>query len=240
MITMSPAAKIGQLRFRPRLWPSLAALLVVALALAAANWQFGRAEQKRALQAKFDEAQALPALPLKGGEPVDALQYRHIVARGEWAPDKAIWLDNKTYKGLAGYQLLMPVRLAGSEQFLLVNRGWVPRSANLAKAAAARAGLVEVRGLAVVPPAKYFELSQDTIAGNVWQNLRLERYTRRYSVSVLPVVVEQDSHAADGLIREWSRPDAGVQKHVAYAVQWLCIAAVVVVLYVVLNTKRRG
>jgi cytochrome oxidase assembly protein ShyY1 len=53
-----------------------------------------------------------------------------------------------------------------------------------------------------------------------------------------PIVVQQTSDADDGLARDWPRPDAGVDKHRIYALQWYSFAALAAVLYVFLSFKR--
>jgi cytochrome oxidase assembly protein ShyY1 len=55
-----------------------------------------------------------------------------------------------------------------------------------------------------------------------------------------PFVIEQASDAQDGFVRQWERPDAGVDRHRSYALQWYSFAFLTVVLYVVLNFKRVG
>jgi cytochrome oxidase assembly protein ShyY1 len=54
------------------------------------------------------------------------------------------------------------------------------------------------------------------------------------------VVIEQHSPAPDGLTRDWPRPDAGIEKHESYALQWYSLAALAVVLFVALSFRRAG
>jgi len=42
----------------------------------------------------------------------------------------------------------------------------------------------------------------------------------------------------DGLVRVWERPDAGVNTHRAYALQWYVMGLMIAVLYFSLNLKR--
>ena len=51
-------------------------------------------------------------------------------------------------------------------------------------------------------------------------------------------VIEQHSALDDGLIRDWPRPDLGVEMHESYALQWYSLAALSVVLLFALNFKR--
>jgi len=72
----------------------------------------------------------------------------------------------------------------------------------------------------------------------VWPNLVLERYAKWSGLDLLPVVLQQTNDTGDRLVRDWPRPDFGIEKHKAYALQWYALAAVTVILYVVLNLKR--
>jgi len=98
-------------------------------------------------------------------------------------------------------------------------------------------GTVEVSGIATLPPQRYIELSSETITGNVWQNLSIERYARVQHVAVLPVLV-LDDHPAPGLAPVRETPDAGVAKHVEYEFTWLALALTALVLWIALNTRR--
>jgi surfeit locus 1 family protein len=43
---------------------------------------------------------------------------------------------------------------------------------------------------------------------------------------------EPGAQAADGLLRDWPAPDAGLQKHYGYAFQWFALSALILGLYV--------
>ena len=70
------------------------------------NWQSGRADQKRAAAARLER----------------------VVVEGEFLPRYTVYLDNKTRRGRAGYEIVTPLRLRGAASHVLVNRGWVPFS----------------------------------------------------------------------------------------------------------------
>jgi cytochrome oxidase assembly protein ShyY1 len=72
----------------------------------------------------------------------------------------------------------------------------------------------------------------------VWQNLVLDRYREWSKLELQPIVIQQTSPAADGLVREWGPPDAGADRHRGYALQWFALAVLALLLYVVLNLKR--
>lgn len=229
-------------RFR---WPgpvvTTAALAVIAVCVAAGNWQTRRAEYKEGLAAQLDSRAAAPPAAL-GASPVDADEWawRRVRVRGSYVPGKAVLLDNRVLRGRVGYEVLMPLRIEGGDRHVVVNRGWVaapPTRAEL-PAVATPAGVQEIEGVAVLPPARVFELGDGVPAGAVWQHFLLDRYVQWSGLQVQPVVVQQTGDAGDGLVREWVRPDTGVQKHRGYAMQWYLFAGLTVVLYVSLNIRR--
>jgi len=92
--------------------------------------------------------------------------------------------------------------------------------------------------MAVDPHSRYLELMHAAVQGRVWQNLDFARYAATTRLPLQPVLLLQTTPLADGLQRDWPRPDTGVSMHVGYAIQWYSLAATLVVLWLVLNVKR--
>jgi hypothetical protein len=109
-------------------------IAVGALALAGAGgiglgrWQLERAELHRDVAASFRSATGLAAIeqPIAARE-LDDLRYRRIRLHGRYRAGTQILLDNMTFRGQAGYQVLTPLDIGGS-RLVLVNRGWVAAS----------------------------------------------------------------------------------------------------------------
>ena len=70
------------------------------------------------------------------------------------------------------------------------------------------------------------------------QNVDLGAFAADTGLALQPIVIEQRSDSGDGLLREWPRPDAGIERHEGYALQWYSLAALAVVLAVVLSFRR--
>jgi surfeit locus 1 family protein len=237
MMTM----RIGQFSFEPRLVTTLAAVFFFALLLALGRWQLNRAAEKEARQALYDARLGETAVVLTGSVPdAQPLLYRRVRAAGEWIGARQIFIDNQIRGGRAGFNVITPLRLEGRDEAVLVNRGWIARNAAeypRAPAVEVPTGRVEVAGLATRPPARYRELSAQTVAGNVWQNLDIERYAAQSGIKLLPVVVLADTPAA-GLAAVHEKPDAGVAKHYEYALTWFALAATVLALWLAMNLRR--
>ena len=226
---------------RLRMVPTLAAAATIALTVSLGNWQSGRAREKEALQQRLDALGREAPVHL-GAEAADAaaLDLRRVIARGEWQPERMVLHDNRTRRGQPGYHVLMPLKLEGGTLHVLVNRGWIAadRDRSVLPQITTPPGTVSVEGVARVPGDKVFELAGDTQQGRVWQNVTLPRFRDWSGLQLQPVVVQQTNDAGDGLVREWDRPDLGIDKHRGYALQWYAFAALAAVLLLVLSVKR--
>jgi surfeit locus 1 family protein len=229
-------------KFKFRIGPTLIAIGFFVGALLLANWQLNRAQQKIILQNTFSQMSAKPAIDPQQCLTADSCLYRKIHVYGEFLSQHTIYLDNKIYRGQAGYDVLTPLKFTdnGNDIYILVNRGWVAKTFNqqtLPNIPTVTRSL-ELEGIAVIPSTKFFQLSKINVEGRIWQNLKLDQYHELTGLTVLPVVLEQITKTDDGLIREWQQPNFGIEKHQGYAFQWFSLAALVLVLYFTLNIKR--
>lgn len=233
-------------RFRARFWPTLATVLLVPVFLALGYWQLQRADEKRALQAQYDARADGPAVQVEGRlQRPEELQFYRVTAKGRYETEYEFLLDNRVHHGQPGYHVITPLRIAGSDVRVLVNRGWIPLGEDRAHppAHAAPTGALEITGVATVPAEKYFTLAEPAPIRpgqwpRVWQNLDLARYRAAVPFPVQPVVVLLDPAAPGGFAREWNRLDAGISVHLGYAFQWFLLAAVLAGLYVYLSLRR--
>lgn len=232
---------LGSYRFAPRLVPSLAAILFCVLTVALGNWQTRRAEEKTVLQQRLDAYTVLPPLELgqlrvKPSEWVD----HRVSVRGRFSPEQTVFIDNRVREGIPGYYVVTPLRITGGDMHVLVNRGWIAAGSRREHLPTVNTpeGTVAIEGIAAVPLAHPYELAPDAKSGPLRQNLVPERMEAETGLAMQPVVVLQTSPASDGLMHEWPKPDAGVDMHRAYALQWYVMAALAAVSWIVLNLRR--
>lgn len=239
---MHPSPRRAAASRTVRYAPTLAAVALVALFLAAAHWQYSRMHEKQALRAQLDAAIASPAIELPHGvDDWSALRYQPVLLAGRYDARHQILIDNRIDEGRVGYHVVTPLLLRDGRA-VLVDRGFVPRGATLGDVPVVpvAAGDVEVRGR-IELPGRYFELGHPVPVGNVWQNLDPARFSTATGVAVMPVIIEQDPSDArgDGLARNWPAPDLGVDKHRSYMLQWIAFAGVIVALWVWFNFLRK-
>ena len=104
------------------LFAAAAALIFIRLGF----WQLNRLHERRARNATIEQQQRGAPLPLVA-LPHDTAQahYRAASVDGRYDYEHELVLSNRTRRGSPGVDLLTPVRIAGSDTAVLVNRGWV-------------------------------------------------------------------------------------------------------------------
>ena len=250
---------VGRRHFRPRLLPSLAAAVLVPLFISAGQWQWNKYITKSELQAQLDTRVVEPEIRIPATL-VDAqsMRYRKVVARGHYEPEFQVLIDNRIFRSQAGYHVITPLRLEGSNVRLLINRGWIPALAERSDVpkVVTPAGAIEISGTAIIPGTHFLRLGsagRDDRNGplgepgrntqnnqhSVWQNLDLSVYAQSVTFPVQPIIIQLASESdAGGFVREWPRPDERIQTNLGYALQWWTFAATTVALWLVVNFRK--
>lgn len=221
--------------------PALAAVILFALTMAAGRWQLARAHYKESLRQRFDAAQAEVPFDV-GTQPaaVRDMDFHRASAHGIWLPERTIFLDNRVQGGVAGYEVVMPLRLPNTARVLLVNRGWVRSDGHRDRLpqVPTPAGEISLTGRVNTLSGHFLELAGEAAPGRIWQNLTLERYARWSGLELQPFLLEQTSPAEDGLVRNWPAVDFGIDRHYGYALQWFAFAAITAFLFVFLSLRK--
>ncbi len=228
-------------QFRVKFWPTVAATLAIVILLMLGNWQLSRAQEKETRQEQLDRLSQQPVISLPTTQiRLEDYQFRQIEVHGTYVPSHTIYLDNKIYRGVVGYQIITPVRLGTSSMHVLINRGWVAagRTRDQLPNVPTPSDEVRILGIANSPTQRTLELSTETVSGRVWENLHLDRYRQATGLTLQPLVILQQNDVKDGLVRQWSRPDSGATRNLGYAFQWFSMALAVLILYLVLSVKR--
>ncbi len=238
----------SQIRFRPGLVPTLATLLLFPLLIWLGVWQLHRAQEKTQLQAELDARNRINPIVISA-TPQRALdlQYFRVTAQGYYDPRYQILLDNQTHDGYVGYDVITPLRIAGSDMRVLVNRGWVPLGVDrqhLPKIQTPE-GVQRISGIATIPDPHYFTLARPgPVTGpwqTVWEDMDMHRYGKAAPFPLQPVVILLDPDSqAGGFLRKWRRPDTGIAMHQSYAFQWFALATALVIIYIWVNLQRVG
>jgi len=108
---------------------SLMALILVALCLWAAQWQFQRGIDRQDRNDTIEAQLTLPTLaiteiPSKDISQIEKFEWRTVNASGAFKSEQQILLKNRYFEGVYGYEVLTRFELSDG-RFIWVDRGWV-------------------------------------------------------------------------------------------------------------------
>ncbi|MBV1776559.1 SURF1 family protein [Burkholderiaceae bacterium DAT-1] len=210
-------------------------LLFLGATLLLANWQYQKGKARMRSGEAYQHVLNDKPLPLNM-ELARAEVWRAYVVTGHWLQSGAILLDNQMHGELPGYLAIAPFQLANGK-VVLVKRGWIPRDLPATAIPQPATGLQTIT-LRVVPfKFRYLALSNEQIAGQVWQNLDRVAYERMIGHSLDACAEQLDSDRV--LTRDWMPPDDGAFKNFSYAGQWLLFAVVALILFVRSHWKQK-
>jgi surfeit locus 1 family protein len=223
---------------------TLLVLVAVGVMVRLGIWQLDRLHQRREANARIQAQIDAPALDLNQSIPINDLydmEYRQVIVRGTYDPQNEIILRGQARDGLPGHHLLTPLRIQGSDQSVLVDRGFIPLEDEkpAARTKYAISGPVEVRGVIRRSQSnRRFGVADPTLAPgetrrDAWNAVRLDRIASQSPYPLLPVYVEAQPDAAQAgpPFPQTEAPDLSEGPHMGYAIQWFSFAAILAVGY---------
>ena len=219
----------------------LAALLLITGMLRLGFWQLDRAAQKQIiLSAKQDQGQQ-PEVELKkllkesltSESELFSSRFRQVSVAGEYEEGKTVFVDNQVFDSKVGYLVFTPLKLIDSDQFVLVNRGWVSAgdSREVLPSILTTSSEVTLSGRLNQPPQQPPLWSDEypVSNGKVWQFLPIDKIADQMGLKFLPMVVELAPETLPDVEVQFKRrwalvDDKWVGKHKAYALQWFAMA----------------
>ncbi|MBU3616271.1 SURF1 family protein [Polynucleobacter sp. JS-Polo-80-F4] len=214
----------------------------MAIGCVAGIWQLGRAETKIALAANLQARQQMPILSANQGPwTLGEASERRMIARGQYIPEAAVWLDNRprpippagSTNAQSGFYLMMPMKLEGKDLVLWVNRGWAPRNNENRETlppVQTPNKVISIEGIVFAHPGKVYELGSGKPTAyegkpRIEQNFDLTIEEMVHGWSQAPFILrELEVGVDDGLLRDWAPLTNGVDRHYAYAFQWFALA----------------
>jgi len=217
------------------------AVLAAALFVRLGFWQLARLHAKVRRNVSIAAQQSAAPVEFASLPRDTALaHYRRAIASGRFDFDRELVLSARTHEGSPGVDLVTPLRLAGSDTAVLVDRGWVysPDGASVDRArwrepdAATVTGYVEQ----YAPDAGTTAARADPRV--VRRISRLEA-TSRISYPLAPYYLVQtgDTASSHPVRREMPALDEG--PHRGYAIQWFAFAVIALAGATVVAVRER-
>ncbi len=240
-----PAPVSSRRVFAPTLATTLAALLLVALFVRLGIWQWQRGVQREAAVTRFAEGSDR-LLDLGAGEGLDLPLYQRVRAQGELDGAHQFLLDNRSFEGHPGYEVLTPL-IRGGAATLIVDRGWVPFTGSrsrLPDVSLQTHGPVQVTGRLAALPSPGLALGRAPPAAGAWPKLTsypdMAQLASALGTPLAARILLLDPASPFGYLRAWHAPGLPPLRHFSYAVQWWSFAVLTVALWVVMSRRAPG
>ncbi len=238
--------RFGNREFRPRLWPTVATIILLPVLLRLGFWQLERAEEKRRIQQQFELQQTKPAIKLGRLDQQADIEYRRVTVRGHLDSRHQILLDNQVHEKRVGYHVLTPLHIAEGDKtgYVLVNRGWVPGNLRRDKLPEIDIPeqLVNLQGRLKKPGGIGLKLAERSYFESKWplvvQWVDIAEIRKLLDEDIYPYILRLDADQPYGFVREWKIINTQPEKSTSYAVQWFSLAAALVLIFIVVNTRK--
>ena len=222
---------------------TLATLVLLGIFVSLGRWQWSRGEAKQVLWDQFNDA---PTAIFDAGRDLDDLpRYGRLRFPAHFDAEHQFLLENRSYQGKPGYEVLTPAVLPGGQR-VLVNRGWIPFSGyreQLPEISIPRHPPLMLSGrLDELPAAGLPSGRAAPDAGNTWPKLTsFPTHAELQSALGQPLprkILLLDADSPHGFVRDWKPPGMDPSRHFSYAIQWWGFATVLLVLYFGLNFRK--
>jgi len=232
--------------FAPSIGFTLLALLACAVFIRLGLWQYHKGLARQAQWTRF--AQGTDQLVELGTRPLSDLPlFQRVSLAGTFDGAHQFLLDNRSYHGRAGYEVLTPLTRSSAET-LIVDRGWVPFSGSRARlpdvSLASEASMTLNGRLAELPSGGLESGRAPPQAEGPWP--RVTSYPRLGELALAlgrPLderILLLDPQSPLGYVRDWQPPGISPLRHFAYAIQWWCFAALALFIWARLSLRPKG
>lgn len=220
-------------------------MICIPLFIKLGLWQYNKAELRKEIKSSYNASLDQDALVLPDNlTDVDAWKYKKVKVKGQYETKYQILLDNQVEENVAGFHVITPLRLDGSNDYVLINRGWVAGGANHTDIPTINTPdySLEIIGFVWVPSKKIFSLESDNEKSSwktVWQHMDMERYQKSIPIHILPLVIKLDSKSnAGGFVRKWQLPASKIATNMGYAYQWFGFTIASILIFLFTSIKK--
>ncbi len=228
--------------FNRQWWLStLLVLAAMTVMIRLGFWQLNRLDQRRARNAEITYQLSLPPISLNDDHPLPAdlstLTLRQGTAYGKFDFSRQMALTQQSWMGSPGIHLITPLLIEGSNQAVLVNRGWIPYAESPPEKWS------QFNQTDSVPVTGFIQLSQELPQARTganrqmentefapqieWYRVDIKAMQAQLPYEILPIFIWQLPTGDNSLpYRAEPEFDLSEGSHMGYAIQWYTFALV--------------
>lgn len=236
-----PEDTVSRLQIKFDWKASALVLMLLPVTMSLGFWQLDRAEEKRQIQALFQQRQNNGPVPIEQLDENSDLRYQPVELQGNYLNDKWLLLDNRINHGKFGYEIVTPFKLTNSNLVVFINRGWVPGdiSRRTLPSITAVDNEVELVGEIYVPQGQMMVLESQPITewSTIVQSIDVKGLASKVDGEVFPHTVRINEFSPGAYKSNWMVVNVQPAKHTAYAVQWFAMTFTLLIIAFLSNTN---
>jgi surfeit locus 1 family protein len=236
--------------FKFKLIPTLIFAITFCGFIVLGFWQIDRADQKNVLNSNYTDRQQEAIIVLDKNNVIDeksSLLWRKVEFEGSFINKQNIILDNQIFNQIAGFNIITPFKIRGSDSLVLINRGWHPNLKNRETLPIINeiSGERLLQGHIASFPVSGIKLGKnniETLNSQIFRFQRLDAAELNYffSAKMMPYMIYLDPIIDKELYGNFKLPAPDSQKNYGYAFQWFAFAITLLIIFIRLSMKRKS
>jgi surfeit locus 1 family protein len=236
--------------FKFKLIPTLIFAITFCGFIVLGFWQIDRADQKNVLNSNYTDRQQEAIIVLDKNNVIDeksSLLWRKVEFEGSFINKQNIILDNQIFNQIAGFNIITPFKIRGSDSLVLINRGWHPNLKNRETLPIINEISDEriLQGHIASFPVSGIKLGKnniETLNSQIFRFQRLDAAELNYffSAKIMPYMIYLDPIIDKELYGNFKLPAPDSQKNYGYAFQWFAFAITLLIIFIRLSMKRKS
>jgi surfeit locus 1 family protein len=229
--------------FKPRLWPTIITVPLLACLIALGNWQLERLDWKLDLieKIKIRATQSPMHLPSESHD-LDQIEYYHALVFGKFDHNKEVTMYSVGPNGEPGYDLYTPMMLIDGRS-IIVNRGWVPEQIKDQnnRLSTIVSGDAQLSGLLRKPWSKLWYGPENEPENNMWFYGDVDAMASQMELNdYYPMYLYADKIDSDNGFPVAGRTEFNiVNNHLDYVLTWYGMAIVLVGIYLIAHIHKK-
>ncbi|WP_196140074.1 SURF1 family protein [Aliikangiella sp. G2MR2-5] len=241
---------IGRYEIRLNIWLLILFLATQTLLNELGFWQLNRAKEKQQRLEFLAKGNENELANLSHISEKELNQFNRVSLELQPLSSKAIFLDNKTHKKVAGYQVLSLAKDVKSGKSVLVNHGWIFGGKDrlelpkfISPYDSGDTWLLSGRLYPITeelsPALGEMEVINSNFRIPYLDRAMLSSLEKQFGTRLEAFVIRLDADAPHALEVDWKWTNMPVEKHLAYAVQWFGLALALLIICLVVAIKKR-
>ena len=227
------------MRFTPGIPSTIVTIIILPVLLSLSIWQYQRGNSKE-FTIKSANVQSLTKQINVTDINMKLIKFQPVTITGN-LEERSFLLDNRVLNGKTAYEVLVPIKITNG--YVLINRGLVAvANRKIIPNIPHIKTTINLTGI-VYAPSSGIQLSNNNLeklTDNTYriQKLDFTAIKRHVPGRLADFVIKLDNNQDLSFTQLPIYFGMSASKHFAYALQWLAMALVVVIYYVVINVKR--